>query len=106
MGYAESKCVNVGIDVNQILLQCHNGYVGIIYDFGYIAQQEDKDVCMRNASLSGGGVCHDSYDSKSMQIEFNNKCVGQKNCTIKDLKKYLRGPHASKCSDREAHFFI
>ena len=23
MGFAESKCVNVGLDVDQILLQCH-----------------------------------------------------------------------------------
>jgi hypothetical protein len=106
MGYAESKCVNVGIEVNQILLQCHIGEIGTIYDFGYIAQIEDKDVCMRNRSLLSHGVCEDSYDSKAMQKEFTNMCVDRKNCTIKSLKHYLRGPHASKCSEKEAHFFI
>lgn len=59
MGFAESKCINVGLDVDKILLQCHQGYIGLIFDFGYIAKNEDKDICMRPKSEASNqsGIC-------------------------------------------------
>lgn len=48
LGFTSPKCVDVGMETNNILLSCRTGYIGKITDFGVNAKGEDRSLCRRN----------------------------------------------------------
>ena len=46
MGFASSRCVHTGMAVEKIILSCKTGHISKFLDFGFIAANEERNVCL------------------------------------------------------------
>jgi len=76
MGFSMPKCVDTGMETNNIILSCRTGTIGKITDFGVNAKGESRTLCRRNQI----GKCANAFtDNAKAEIE---KCKGNDICRL------------------------
>ena len=103
MGFASSRCVHTGMAVEKIILSCKTGHISKFLDFGFIAANEERNVCLMDHTK---GFCTQSFNRTNLSSYLNKTCTDYKNCTLNGLKSYLSGPNKNSCQHRDSQFFV
>jgi hypothetical protein len=102
MGYAQTLCISIPVDVGQIDLTCSYGTIGEVYSFG-VNTKDTRNACVQNEENS---ICAPTNVDLKPAIE---ACIGSVDCLINvSADDIYNDPtlESDQCTNTEAFFFI